>query len=208
MKATITVTDLLSTRGRVEVLRVLWQSRQPLTAAEISRRAELTYPATSAVLDTLVHLRVADRAPAGRGHTHWLVRENQYVHAYLAPIFESEEELPERLEDDIRSLFAERCVSVVLFGSYARGSQTLESDVDVIAVAQNTDEKQRIERELAEIEREFRQRWGAPLSVILYDPHEAATLHHRSPALYSTLVDEGLAVSGLLTLEWRKLEPG
>jgi predicted nucleotidyltransferase len=208
MKTTITITDLLSTKGRVDVLRVLWRSRQPLTAAEISRRAELTYPATSAVLDTLVHLRVVDRAPAGRGHTHWLVRENQYVHAYLAPVFEAEEELPERLEDDIRSLFAERCVSVVLFGSYARGSQTLESDVDVIAVAQNTDEKQRIERELAEIEREFRQRWGAPLSVILYDPHEAATLHDRSPALYSTLVDEGLAVSGLLTLEWRKLEPG
>ena len=208
MKATITVTDLLSTKGRVDVLRVLWRSRQPLTAAEISRRAELTYPATSAVLDTLVHLRVADRAPAGRGHTHWLVRENQYVHAYLAPVFEAEEELPERLEDDIRSLFAERCVSVILFGSYARGTQTLESDIDVIAVAQDTDEKQRIGRDLAEIEREFRLRWGAPLSAIVYDPHEAATLYERSPGLYETLMAEGLAVSGLLALEWRRLEQG
>lgn len=208
MKTTITVTDLFSTKGRVDVLRVLWRSRQPLTAAEISRRAELTYPATSAVLDTLVHLEVADRAPAGRGHTHWLVRENQYVRAYLDPLFAAEEELPERLEDDIRSLFADRCVSVILFGSYARGNQTLESDVDVIAVAQNTDEKQRIERELAEIEREFRLRWGAPLSVIVYDPDEAATLYERSPGLYGTWMDEGLVLSGLLLLEWRKLEQG
>lgn len=206
MKATITVTDLLSTKGRVEVLRVLWRSRQPLTAAEISRRARLTYPATSAVLDTLLHFRVADRAPAGRGHTYWLVRDNQYVHAYLTPVFEAEEEVPERLEDDIRSLFADCCVSVILFGSYARGNQTLESDVDVIAVAQNTDDKQRIERELAKIERGFLQRWGAPLSVIVYDLHEAATLYERSPALHETLVDEGLALSGLLALEWKKLE--
>lgn len=208
MRATITPTDLLATRGRVNVLRVLWQSRAPLTAAEIARRAGLTYPATSTVLDSLLGLRVIERSPAGRGHTHWLVRDNEYVRAYVSPLFKNEEEMPERLEDYLRSLLGDRCLSVVLFGSYARGDQTTESDVDVIAVPHTSEEKARLGRELFEIQQEFRGSWGAALSVIPYDPKEAATLQERAPGLYQSLEGESLTVSGLPLVEWRNLATG
>lgn len=205
MRSTITVTDLYSTRGRVDVLRVLWWSQNPLTAADISRHANLTYPAAAAVLDHLVELGVVGRSPAGRGHAHWLIRENEYVRAFVDPVFRDETAMPDRLEDHLRSLFGDSVLSLVLFGSYARGDQTIESDVDVIAIAHSADEKKRLERDMHNTVRNFSQHWGAPLSVITYDPAEAADLESRAPQLYDSLRNDGVVVSGLAVWEWSRI---
>ena len=50
MRATLTASDLFSSRGRVDVLRVLWGVRVPLTAADVARRTRMTHPAVSAIL--------------------------------------------------------------------------------------------------------------------------------------------------------------
>lgn len=205
MKSTLTANDLLSTRGRVDVLRVLWHFRAPMTAAHIARLAGLTHPAASAVLDALTDFGIAESAPAGRGHTYWLVRENVYVQSFIDPIFHAEEMLPEVLEEELRRLFEDRTLSVVLFGSYARGDQTLDSDVDVIAVAHDSETKARIEHELPDVASAFNRRWGASLSVVTYDPAEASAAEARAPAFYESLLQDGIRVSGLTVVEWGSL---
>lgn len=205
MRPALTATDLLSTRGRVDVMRVLWRFEAPMTAAHIARLAGLTYPAASAVLDTLTHYGIADSAPAGRGHTYWLVRDNVYVQSFVDPIFAAEESLPDALEAELRALFAERTLSVVLFGSYARGDQTPDSDVDVVAVAHDAQSKAQIDYDLPAAASTFRRRWGASLSVLTYDAAEASAMEVRAPELYASLLEDGVRVSGLLVAEWGSL---
>ena len=187
------------------MLRVLWRFRVPMTAAHIARLAGLTHPATSAVLDTLTEIGAAESAPAGRGHTYWLVRDNVYVQSFIDPIFRAEDALPEMLEAELREIFAEQTLSVVLFGSYARGDQTPVSDVDVIAVAHDSETKARIEHDLPDVAAAFRRRWSASLSVVTYDPVEASATAARAPEFYDSLVHEGVRVSGLMVVEWSSL---
>lgn len=205
MRPTLTASTLFSTRGRVDVLRILWRFRVPMTAAHIARLAGLTHPAASAVLDTLTDAGVADSAPAGRGHTYWLVSENVYVQSFVDPIFAAEESLPDLLEAELQALFAERTLSVVLFGSYARGDQTSDSDVDVVAVAHDAQSKAQIDHDLPPAASAFRRRWGASLSVLTYDPAEASAMEVRAPEFYKSLLEDGIRVSGLLVAEWGSL---
>jgi len=45
------------------------------------------------------------------------------------------EEVQERLLSEVVSFYGDRLVSVVIFGSVARGTQTFESDIDVLIIA-------------------------------------------------------------------------
>jgi hypothetical protein len=205
MRATLTASDLFSTRGRVDVLRALWGVQIPMTAAEVARRTRMTHPAVSSVLGVLADYGVADSAPAGRGHVYWLNRDNVYVKSLVDPVFLAEQTAPDVLLEAIRSEFEDRTVSVVLFGSYARGDQTPDSDIDVIAVAHNAGVKREIEGSMVASQTAFRRAFGATLSAIVYDPSEAAALPERAPDLHQSVVRDGVRVCGLDVTEWGAL---
>lgn len=203
MRATVTVTDIFSTRGRVDVLRLLWGVRIPLTAAEAARRVHLSHPAASEVLWALESLRIVESAPVGRGSVYWLNRENVYVRTMIDPVFSAEAQVPDALLEWLRSRYEAGSQSVVLFGSYARGDQTPDSDVDVIVVAENETTKQSIEERIISDSEAFRREFGATLSTIVYSPQEASQLRKRGPGLYDSLLSDGVRVAGTSVHEWR-----
>lgn len=205
MRATLTASDLFSTHGRVDVLRVLWGVQIPMTAAEVARRTRMTHPAVSSVLGVLADFGVADSAPAGRGHVYWLNRDHFYVKSLVDPVFLAEQAAPEALLEAIRSDFEDRTLSVVLFGSYARGDQTPDSDIDVIAVAHNAGVKREIEDGIVDSQTALRRAFGATLSAIVYEPSEAVLLPERAPDLYQSVVRDGVRVCGLDVTEWESL---
>lgn len=202
MRPTLTVNDVFGTRGRIEVLRVLWGVSVPLTPAEVARRTRMTHPAVTDILRSLTTQGLVGRAPAGRGHTYWVVRENVYVERFLAPVFPAEQDVPDQLLNELRELLEPGSVSVVLFGSYARGDQSIESDVDVAVVVEDSAAKSDLEDRLAACSSQFRRRFGATLAALLYDRIEACQLSERAPDLWGALVNEGVHVSGLGVDEW------
>ncbi len=202
MKPTLTANDLFSTPGRVSVLRALWSVEVPMNAAEVARRTRLTHPAATAVLRGLVGLGVVASAPAGRGSTFWINRQSIYVQRMIDPVFGAEQALPELLLESLRQAFEMRTVSAVLFGSYARGDQTPESDIDVIAVTDNGDAKQALEDVRGQISMQFRRQFGASLSLIVYTATEAAELPSRAHDLYESLTREGVRILGVGVDEW------
>lgn len=206
MKSTLTAGDLFSSRGRVEVLRVLWGVKVPMTAAEVARRTRMTHPGTASVLRRFVDYSLVDSSPAGRGHTYWLNRENVYVDTMLDPVFSAEREIPEMMLEAIRLDFEDRgAISIVLFGSYARGDQDETSDVDVMVVTLNSRLKTEIDHDLPAIIDAFSRTFGASLSVIVHDPEEASLLAQRAPGLYESLVTDGVCLAGLSIAEWSTL---
>jgi predicted nucleotidyltransferase len=89
--------------------------------------------------------------------------------------------LPTPLSDDLRRYveilerhFADRLVSVVLFGSWARGAARAESDIDVLIVVRGLP-RRRFERYrgLRGLAREVSQAFGEAVATILLTPEEA-----------------------------------
>jgi predicted nucleotidyltransferase len=189
------------------VLRVLHGVTVPMNASRIAVLSGLSKPAVSTALGELNALGLVDSSPAGRSEVHWLVRENVYVREMTEPVFTAEDRIPQLMEDDLRAAFGEDAVSIVLFGSYARGEQDTASDVDVVLVGRDADAKAALDAEHDRQGSWFARRYGAPLSPLIYDLAEAADLWRRAPALLASLNEDGLVVSGLRPGEWRSHGP-
>lgn len=203
MRPTYTVDDLLGSRSRIAVLRVLLGVSVPLNASQIAVRSKLSHVAAASVLSEFASMGVVLSSPAGRATVYWLSRDSVYVENVLEPLFQAERDVPQYLVDDLAWAFQDEAVSVVLFGSYARGDQTPDSDVDVALVAENPDTKSALESAIAAHASEFRSRFGASLSALTYTREEAGMLWETSPSLAESLCRDGVVVSGLSPWEWR-----
>jgi hypothetical protein len=202
MRPTYNIEDLLGSRSRIAVLRVLHGVNVPLNASQIAVRTGLTRPAVAHVLAGFSSMGVVQSSPAGRATVHWLSRQNVYVDGLIDPLFHAEYGLPEDLVDDLAWAFQDLAVSVVLFGSYARGDQLPSSDVDVALVAQDREARTSLEAAAADYAVEFRTRFGASLSALAYTREEASALMQTSPELAESIRRDGVVVSGLSPWEW------
>ena len=202
MRATGTIESIFGNRSRTAVLRVLRGVTVPLNASQIAARTGITRPAVTAALDDLAAAGMVRSSSVGRANVHTLVRENVYVQRIVEPAFAGEEAIADDLVEYLRTGFENLALSVVLFGSYARGEQDSSSDVDVVLVAADADSKTRLEMAAYDLASDFHERFGTHLSPLVYDLREAAALASRAPDLAASLRTEGLTVCGLHTWEW------
>jgi len=203
MRATYTAESILGSRSRVRVLRVLHGVQIPLNAAQIAARTRLSQAAAGTVLRELSEMGLVRSTSAGRAWVHTLVRDNVYVERMVTPVFTAETSIPDVLLLELDALFGDEAVSVLLFGSYARGDQIAASDIDVVVVARDVPGKQRIEALVDASGPQVRRRYGAGLSVIVYDLDEAGALWRRAPAFQASLEADGIVVRGLAPAAWR-----
>ena len=168
----------------------------PLNTSQIAERTGLTRTAVSNALGDLAAAGVVSGFTSGPTKVHSLDRRNAYTELLVTPLFEGEAEIPELMLDELRSAFEDLAKSVVVFGSYARGDQTPESDVDVILVAKDAKTKPSLEARADQYSTEFLARFGAPLSPLVYDPSDAARLVETSPDLAQALLREAIVACG------------
>lgn len=79
---------------------------------------------------------------------------------------------------------------VVVFGSYARGTETPDSDVDVMVV-ENTSEGR---RDRSVRLRQALRGLGVPIDVIVATPADLEKYAHAVGLIYGPALDEGLVV--------------
>lgn len=206
MRPRLTPEEVLGSRSRIAVLRVLWRARRPLNASQIAADAGLTRPAVATVLKDLADAGVVVSSSAGRANIHTLNRSSVYVERMVAPLFEAETELPDQLLRELRDAFEDSASAAVLFGSYARGDQVPESDLDVVLVAEDDAMKAALEYRLPRYEDEFRSHWGVSLSVLTYTAREAGALWRSAPSFLESLSSDGLVVFGKGPWEWAEDE--
>lgn len=202
MRPTHAIEDFLGSRSKIAVLRVLSGVTVPLNASQIAARTGLSHPAVASALAKFVDSGAVEASSAGRATIYRLQRENVYVSSILLPLLQAEAHVPDVLADSLSSAFDPYALSVILFGSYARGDQDEHSDVDVLLVARDREAKKRLDDALADYGPEFRARFGATLSGVTYELRDAVDLVGSRSGLGESIRWEGLTISGLEPGEW------
>jgi len=202
MRPTHSIEEILGTRSRVAVLRVLWNARSPLNTSQIASRARLTHPAATSAIELFADAGIVRSSSAGRANVHLIERSNVYVQSYVEPLFAAELALPELLMQELKSTFVNRAQSAVLFGSYARSAQDTTSDVDIALVADDAQSKAALDDMLHAYGAQFRERWGASLSPVTYEVREANALWRTAPAFWKSLNEDGVVILGRGPWEW------
>ncbi len=165
MKTSGVVELLFGSPGRVKLLRRLAEAPQPLSGRQAAELAGLTHRGAIQALSVLVDLGVVTQRQAGRAYQYALAESNILVQEIVLPAFAAEKRLRRILEEDIVDQFAGLALSLVLFGSVARGEQTPQSDVDLLAVVANEKDRETMEEIASSRAPAFQSRFGAPLAV-------------------------------------------
>jgi len=112
---------------------------------EIARRTELGIPAVKNHLDNFLKEKVLTKKQEGRNVKFYVNFRNRKIIPYLSEIETIRlERLPKNIGDaitDILSALENKPTITIIFGSYAKGSYTKESDLDVLFVFNEIDKE-------------------------------------------------------------------
>lgn len=184
----------LGTRAKVACLRILSLTSAQVTQRELARRAGLQHRTSQLALAELVLLGLVRRVEGGRD---MLVSLNtdHYLAVGVAELFLAESEFFLALRSELVSAAAAaprnaRPVSVVLFGSIARGDDRPSSDIDLLVLTAGAAATERVLSELERAGDRLRTRYGYVLRPIGYTLAEARRRwRRREPPLPDVMRD-------------------
>lgn len=188
--------DILGPHSKISVLRVLFVQDE-LSGREVARRAGLSPRAASQALAGLVRAGVLRRRAVGAAHSFSVDRRRHLVRAVLGKLFAEEEGLPGAIGREITRMLGPRgCSCVAIFGSYARGQGTPQSDLDVLVLLKDAHRVPRVKALLQERGESLQDRFGLHLSPYVLGAAEFTDRFEKGDKLARSLVREARVVAG------------
>jgi predicted nucleotidyltransferase len=193
--------DILGTRSRVAVLRVLAHVAVPLSIRQIAVQAGVSHVSAMTALEPLVRHGVVGSSVAGRSRVHWLERRNVITRDVVLPLFEAEDRSGEALIETLRALMPAELEAAVLYGGYARGDMRPDSDIDVLVVARD---QQAVDAALDELDAaaaEINAATGATVSVLGHTMEQVLALRGNG-TFVDDMFRDGVVICGTPPDKW------
>jgi len=203
--------DVLDSRSKVKIIRLFISKRDDFIASgnDIARLIGLTPPATHTSLKVLCDQGILKRDIVGRQHIYRLNISNRIVKDILKPAFLKEVLIKEDIKDFLIQRIREYkvstfIVSLILYGSLARGNTHQTSDCDVAVVVKNTQAKKEIEDLFIEkISTEFSGYFGISLDAYIKTYEEFLERLKKRLTPVSTLIKSYIVLYGKDPVEYR-----
>lgn len=142
----------------------------------------------------LVDTGVVRQRQVGRAYQYELARDNIVVGQIVLAALDAEATLLGQVQKELVETLGEHAVSLVLFGSFARGEESKRSDIDVMAVVDTAESKADIEELVDSQASGLDARFGHPVSVRVLT---LAELRKRpKPAFLKEVLRDGVLLKG------------
>lgn len=196
MKISRILDDILGPHSKVSVLRVLF-AQDELSGREVARRAGLSPRAASLALTQLVKTGVLRRRAVGSTHLFSIDRRRHIVSSALAGLFGEEETLVDTMGHRIaEAVGRDRCVTVAVFGSFARGEAAPGSDFDVLVLLNDPNRVPKVKKALQEKAGGFHDSFGVSLAPYVVGAAEFADRLKAGDKLIKAMVREARVIAG------------
>jgi len=104
------------------------------------------------------------------------------------------EEIKQKIKEKLLSEVPERVLKIIIFGSYARGDETPDSDLDILIVV--TDKSKKLEKQIFDIAYEIMWDYDfTPLiSLEIMTEEHWQQLKNKNSSFYRNIQREGIAL--------------
>ncbi|HHT9137771.1 MAG TPA: nucleotidyltransferase domain-containing protein [Candidatus Wunengus sp. YC60] len=194
MKIRRVLESIFGSLARVNILRVLSNSPQPLSGRQVGELAGLTHRGAIHALKSLVELGAVKQRKVGKAYQYSLSKGNIFVEKIIIPCITAEAGLFDNLKRDISVYFGKDSISLILYGSLARGEEKKGSDIDAIAVVKDEVRKSEVEEKTASKVSYFKNRFNGILSLHCFTLDEIKG--KKSLPLIKSVIKEGIVLSG------------
>src|SRR5450759_18699 len=134
MKWTNSLDEVMGSRLKVRLVRILCDSDEPQTGMRLAKAAGYSHTQTYKALDELEELGLVTSWASGAAYLYSVNRESYLVREVLTPALRAEREIIRALAQRFYDRFGEDLLSVVVYGSVARKEDQADSDIDLILV--------------------------------------------------------------------------
>jgi len=188
---------ILGQLSRVKILRFMVKARVESNGREIAKATGLSHVKCHTALQGLALQGFVRMRSSGRSLLYSLEEQNAFVRSVLVPLFENERGIFELLKGYILKGFsAPKPVSIILFGSVARGDALPGSDIDALIVFPDGKNMKIAEKEARKLETDITVAFGNRLSPILMKAGGVARRLKKGSGLIAEVAGEGKLIYG------------
>ncbi len=185
--------DILSSPAKVAILRVLCRVRGPLSGRETIRRAGTTYGPGWDALQDLVGSGVLSKRDLGRASGYELREPGSPLIQRLRELFDAEEERTEQIVGELTTEIDD-ALTIILYGSEARGDAEAGSDTDVLIVVERKTEQiaDRIDQTCLDIA----EKYSLALSWHIADLDDLRRWEEAGSEFWQNILADGVRLAG------------
>lgn len=189
--------DLFGNPNNVKVLRHLVLYPSPvITGRGIARELGMSHATCIRSLNSLVNTGFLIRRRVGNSATYEIASDSALYADILEPAFRAESRLLQRLVDTLIAGIKGKVLSVYLFGSVARGEDTLSSDIDIMVLIRRQAEKDVVETTLETNREKAYRLFRIGVSAMVYDEEEFERMTAKKSPLAEEVISEGVLLAG------------
>ena len=163
-----------------------------MSARGVAREAGLNHQTCAVALRKLEQLGAVSRMGSGKTQLLRLNVENYLVSDLILPLLRKERQWIPTVHKAVVQFYESSALTITIFGSSARGEDTPGSDLDVLIVVRNANEKRAVLRAAASGNFDFMQRYGVRCSPVVLTLADIKRRMRAKDRLMENILKEGL----------------
>lgn len=159
--------NIFANASGIKVLRFLILHKPEMTGREIARFSGISHMQAHRLLNSFEKEGIVIKKIVGKSNLFKINEKNVIVNVFMNYLFKKEKNL---IADLINGLFLkikDNILSIVFFGSVARGNERPDSDVDLFILVKDKKAEALINKELKNLEVIFHEKTGNRLSPLV-----------------------------------------
>ena len=195
MKFSNIINEFLQNSAPFRIVASLMKQKQGLSGRALASLIGVSPFKAHQVLKFLVAQGVLMENIAGRSHLYSVNQDHVLVQKIVRPLVQLEESLFEELGSEILKALRSKPLSIILYGSVARGEETADSDIDILLVYEGDEDIGSI-RESGLFMESVTRKYGNPVGVRRCFVSDLQKRFSEQGELIKNIIKEGKVLSG------------
>ena len=181
---------ILNNEVKVKILRFLCKAEVEWSGRQIAREIKISPAACHKALRELNNERVLLLRSVGRSYLYRLNKGNLIISKLLKPLYGRESKIPGKVyEAIIRNIATPGDIaSIAVFGSIKRKKERATSDIDLLVLVRNLEDKEKVEEDFGKINEKIVKMFGNTISPYIQSLEEFKLKHKRGLPLVRNIL--------------------
>jgi predicted nucleotidyltransferase/DNA-binding transcriptional ArsR family regulator len=204
---------ILNSEGKVKILRFLCKAEVEWSGRQIAREIKVSPAACHKALRELNNERVLLLRSVGKSYLYRLNERNLVISKLLKPLYGRESKIPDKIyEAIIRNVPApDNIISIAVLGSIKKKEERAASDIDLLVLVKNLEDKERVEGDFGKINEKIVKMFGSAISPYIQSLEEFKLKHKRGLPLVRNILKShkllfGRPLEELLQMSAKKIK--
>lgn len=183
---------ILSKETKVKILRFLCKTEAEWSGRQIAKEITVSPAACHKALRELNNEGALLLRGIGKSNLYSLNKENLIVSDLLKPLYERESKIPDEIYEgivrNISSLVIKDIISIAVFGSVKKRKERPTSDLDLLVLVKNSENKGEVEEDFGKVNEKIISRFGNTVSPYIQTVEEFNLKYRKGLSLIKNIL--------------------